>query len=501
MYITPNTTIRLLRNAPLDNTYRNTIYFGSATSQQNYFASLTKYNLQDYSYQRYQRGIRVGIVADNLYDCNYVMFQNSSFGNKWFYAFITSVEYVNNETSYIELDLDVMQTWFFDYTVNPSFIEREHSVTDDFWENLVPENLELGEYICHNFDGTNRLGNMSIVIAATFDDLYNDRQGGVYGGIYSGLYYNVFKNELDANSFIEGATARNLSGGIVSVFMMPSDFIIDRNTGVATYDVIITQNKNNLDGYAPRNKKLFSYPYNFLYVTNLDGNAAEYHYEYFDNTTNCTFGLAMDMSCNPQAVLWPTNYKGITANFNEKIVLGGFPQCPYTTDSFKAWLAQNGSSLAVNAMGSAVSMAGSIASGNPWAAAQGALGIAGTVAQVYQHSTLPRQAHGATGSITSSALGIKDFAMIRMSIRAEFAKIIDDYFSMFGYATHRVKKPNLNSRPHWNYIKTRMVSLTGSVPADDLARLRGIYDEGITFWNKGSEVGNYNLNNSPGEVG
>lgn len=48
----------------------------------------------------------VGINAENLYDCNYIMFQNASFGTKWFYAFITSVAYENNETSRITMEID-----------------------------------------------------------------------------------------------------------------------------------------------------------------------------------------------------------------------------------------------------------------------------------------------------------------------------------------------------------------------------------------------------------
>ena len=99
MYIAPGTAVRLLRNIPLDSTYNHTIYFGSRSAQTSYFSSMAKYSLNEYTYQRVKRGvIRVGIVADNLYDCNYVMFQNSNFGSKWFYAFIKSVEYVNNET-------------------------------------------------------------------------------------------------------------------------------------------------------------------------------------------------------------------------------------------------------------------------------------------------------------------------------------------------------------------------------------------------------------------
>lgn len=113
MYIQPQTNIRILKNVPLDTTYGHTIYFSDASSQQTYFTGKQKYNLGNYTYQRVKKGVaRVGIKSDNLYDCNYMMFQNTSYGTKWFYAFITSVEFVNNECSEITFELDVMQTWF-----------------------------------------------------------------------------------------------------------------------------------------------------------------------------------------------------------------------------------------------------------------------------------------------------------------------------------------------------------------------------------------------------
>ena len=115
MYIEPQTNVKLLRNVPLDNTYEHTIYFGDAGSQTSYFSGLTKYNLTNYTYQRVNSNqMRVAKKADDLYDCNYLMFQNTAFGSKWFYAFVTGVEYVNNETSTITYEIDVMQTWFFD---------------------------------------------------------------------------------------------------------------------------------------------------------------------------------------------------------------------------------------------------------------------------------------------------------------------------------------------------------------------------------------------------
>ena len=81
MYIEPNTNIKLLRNVPLDKTYEHSINFRTASQQYSYFISKAKYNLTDYTYQRVNNGImRVGIVSDNLYDCNYLMFQTPTLG-------------------------------------------------------------------------------------------------------------------------------------------------------------------------------------------------------------------------------------------------------------------------------------------------------------------------------------------------------------------------------------------------------------------------------------
>lgn len=510
MYIEPNTVIRILKNCPLDTTYDHTIYFANASSQVSYFQGLTKYTLTQQSYQRVNRGrMRVAVQAENLYDCNYLMFQNSAFGSKWFYAFIKSVEYVNNVTSEIEFEIDVMQTWFFDYTLEQCFVEREHSSTDAIGDNLVPENLETGEYVSDDFDATGKLGGKSIVVAATFNGEYENIGGAYYCGLFSGLYYNVFPNTTEGAQacadFISGAGAK--SDGIVSVFLMPTSMVGNILDSAKVYDVSKTKNLSNIGGYTPKNNKLFTHPYNFLYVTNMQGNHAVFPYEYFSGD-NCNFTLAGDMSCNPQVVLAPNNYKGVAVNYDEKMVLSGFPQLSYNTDSFKAWLAQNGSSLAVNTLGSSlgvgVTLAGTMAMTNPITASLTVAGAAvsaanlvgGTVASVYQHAIQPHQAHGSAGATTMAAIGLLDFAFMHKHIRPEFARIIDDYFSMYGYATHRVKVPNRSARPYWNYTKTVGCVITGSIPCDDARKICGIYDSGITFWKNGANVGNYSLDNS-----
>lgn len=505
MYIAPNTTIRMLKDVPLDNTYRNTIYFAYVENQTSYFSGKTKYTFAAQSYQRVQKGtLRIGRKADDLYDCNYLMFQNTAYGNKWFYAFVTGVEYVNNETSEVSFEIDVMQTWHFDYDVKMSFVEREMSVTDKIGDNLVPENLEIGDYVYKDLGLASLFDLYQIVIAATFNEDLEDATGGMYGGVFSGLHYNVFSTWQSAASFIAEATEQNKADGIVSIFMLPVAFTSDyQSTMPEVFDIERDKHIADIDGYVPKNNKLFTYPYNLLYVTNNEGNVANYAFEYF-STDKCNFNVSGAMCCTPECMLVPLNYKGVEKNYNEKLTIGNFPQCAYTVDTFKAWVAQNQNQLALNAINAigttAVGAAVMYASGGTQGAGMtlsGVQQIGNLVSTVSDKSTLPPHARGGGGSIINMANHIKGFQFYYAHIRAEFARIIDDYFNAYGYATHRVKIPNRVIRPHWNYVKTVNVSLTGSVPADDMAKLRQIYDNGVTFWRNGDEVGNYALDNRP----
>ena len=99
------------------------------------------------------------------------------------------------------------------------------------------------------------------------------------------------------------------------------------------------------------------------------------------------------------------------------------------------------------------------------------------------------------GQIPTGILNIQDgssgFDFKQMTIPYEYARIVDEYFSRFGYACGRVKVPNINARQNWTYTKTIGCEINGNVPSDDLAKIKEIYDHGITFWNNGNNIGNY----------
>jgi len=128
MSITPQTEVRLC-NVPFTISYKDVMDFSSKTEQSNYFLSTVIANGNmgdDFLYVRQNNSIKVPIEIDFIRNCNYVMYKNDLYSSKWFYAFVTEINYINPNTTELILVTDVFQTWQFDITFKPSFIERAH---------------------------------------------------------------------------------------------------------------------------------------------------------------------------------------------------------------------------------------------------------------------------------------------------------------------------------------------------------------------------------------
>lgn len=171
MEILPSTTIHLLKGVPLDNTYKHTVIFPDIHTQHStFFGGFEAKELRSHTYQRVNKNVlRVGILADDIYGYNYMMFRNVNYGTKWFYAFITRMDYINDVTTEIEYEIDVMQTYHFDYQLMPSYVEREHAASDIIGEHLLPEPVELGLVICMYAYEPDYFHNYSAVIAMASD--------------------------------------------------------------------------------------------------------------------------------------------------------------------------------------------------------------------------------------------------------------------------------------------------------------------------------------------
>jgi hypothetical protein len=99
--------------------------------------------------------------------------------------------------------------------------------------------------------------------------------------------------------------------------------------------------------------------------------------------------------------------------------------------------------------------------------------------------------HGAYTGVGNIICGQIGFKGQLITVTAENIKMIDDYFSMFGYKVNTIKVPQFTSRPYWNYIKTSGVNMIGNVPQDALNVLKQMFDNGVTMWHRLSYMYKY----------
>lgn len=518
MYIEPNTTIKLYSGVPLDNTYNHTLYFASESEQQSYF-STSKYTFSAQSYQRVERGkMRIERKADDLYDCNYLAFKNVNYGNKWFYAFITSVEYINNVTSEITFEIDVMQTYLFDVELKDCFVEREHSETDVIGENIQAEPIETGEYVISDYDLVGAVRDMLVLIMIA--DETSTSFGDLYEGIYGGCDIWAYNSTDTTNITSKVSEYIQKPDQIIAMYMCPKMLVPNVTDGgkhlsySTTSSFItetlpsVTEESQDFEGYEPKNKKLYTYPYNFLRIDNASGQSLNLRYEFFDNLTPVieiqgTFLMPVKLVARPCSYKGLPSYSelgGYTSSKSEAISLENYPMCSWNVDTFKSWLAQNSVPVALNSISNVTSSAiASHYSAHPTASfGVGTIGtVASVLSQMYTASIAADQCRGniSNGNV-NVARNIQEFYKQRCHVTKDFAIVIDNFFSMYGYATNKVKQPNISSRPHWNYVKTLGCVVVGRAPSDDIKKMCSIYDNGITFWKNANEVGDYSLDNS-----
>ena len=147
--------------------------------------------------------------------------------------------------------------------------------------------------------------------------------------------------------------------------------------------------------------------------------------------------------------------------------------------------------------GSILSSATGLATGNPIGFTSGILGIAQTLGEIYKESITPPQAEGNlnSGDITTAS-NRNTFYFEVKSIKKEMAKIIDDYFSMYGYKTNSLKLPNITGRVNWNYVKTINCNIEGDIPQEDLQKIKDMFNQGVTLWHNPNTFLDYTQSNA-----
>lgn len=537
----PNTVIKILRNVPLDDTYTDTRWFSSVGEQTGFFNGKAKYTFTDLTYQRVNNGIahprvaltcRVPMIADNLYDCNYMMFQNTNYGSKWFYAFIKQVNYISPNNTEIVYEIDYLQSFMFELSIKASFVEREHASADEDkpFANLTPEPLQVPNW---TYDQTTfsviDMASMglqttpTIVMALVPSSLTTalfTPDGEFYSGIYSGAYYKTFTTAESANAFIVALAAADAQDSIVDVFMSPgspkASSGTEKKSVTTTIDVTGEVFTTPTGAYTIRNKKLLNSQFTYIHGNSHSGEEMTWLPEYVNGTT---FAGEVHVAYNPEfAMMFVPRYMGSTDIGKRGIDYGlPFNQVVHCTWNSMGYLGSaikgalkvagviaatvaTGGAAAPAALSTAVGPAAPAAIGPTMGGAMqaGARAIqAGTqlgdLSEIFD--TKGQSSRGSPPTdILTFAMGLHGFDFRRMCPDKETLERFDTFFDMFGYQVNKVKVPNLDTRVAWNYVKLNRPCIYGSVPVEGMAVIRAAFSRGIRLWHVDA-VGDYSIQN------
>lgn len=538
MLITPDSKVKLIKN-PLKLDSNNEMMFTNATAQYNYFTSLPKLEFDNLTYVRKEGVLRiptddtaVGTTYEDLLQYNFCMYQNTHFDNKWFYAFITDVTWVNPSMCELKLETAYFQTWQFDLVYMNSYIEREHVNDDTIGKHTLPEDVETGDYLPmdkYYVDyAVTGVDESYACFGVTEDILAGGTAVHFYGGVPNGLTYIVVK-DTDLMEFIGKYDNAGKGSAINCLFVIPGSMVNQGSTfswltssdsTPIHYFYPAGQGTNGLGEvtiarpstlgisttkYTPKNNKMLTKQFNFIIGDNLVGGTAPYYYEYFYDPTACKFRAVGTITPGCSIKVYPLAYKytydsGViidNTSYSEGLVGSKLPIGSWVSDVYTNWLTQNGVNIGLNVAQSSLKIIGDTANSNIGGATSGIFGVAGTLAQIYEHSLIPPQVEGNTnsGDITFSRYKGAT-AYYRMTIKEENAKIIDDFFSMFGYKVNRLGTPHLYVRTYYDYIKTIDVNIEGNVPEADLNQIRNMFNNGIRFWHDTSKYLDFSVNNT-----
>ena len=552
MVITPSSDVILLK-CPLELSQDNQLSFTSKNNQYNYFYGLPKLIAgTNFTYQRKDSTIRVPIKYDSLVSYNYVMYRNEAYSDKWFYAFIEKMEYVNDNMTAVSIKTDSFQTWQFDLEYKRTFVEREHVNDDTIGKHTVPEGLDLGEplIVDHRdipmYPAT--AGSDAWVPCFCVSALPEGCSGavdgrvkgdnGLIGGVFSTLKFFATHTLTAGKAIIQAYEQGSvLTDAIINVYMVPKACVNETITSPTSlnghslyplYNYAYDEDTKQLQeptvlaqGYSPVNKKLFTSPFSYIYMSNNAGEDITLDWQDFPLETisgrtmpTISYYRYYVPSASISAKLIFDKYKNYESSSQAPTVMANYgvnfakvPVCAWTTDYYTNWLTQNGvnvsasigSAVATTALGVGVGLAtGGVGMvGAVGSAVSGASSIANTLGEMHKAQTIPPQAHGniATGDLAYS-LKRNSISCYFMSVRKEVAQIIDAYFSMYGYKVSSVKVPNVKGRQNWNYVKTIGCYILADIPQEDLQEIKQMFDNGLTIWHHANTFMDYSQPNS-----
>lgn len=534
--------LELYKNCPIKN-YADQVNFTNRSAQMSAFDKLTKHTFKNLSsVDLTKKTIRLNI---NYYVGNQYNYGCLSYDGDKYYIFIQGVEWLSNQTVVLHFEYDYWQTYQFNIVKNKCMIEREHVSDDTFGKHIIDEGLatfgiKSKTYYRYNPQATY----IGVALADTsgFIDGSTNEQIPVNiktNGHYSTAIIVTYNEQKDMFSeLIAQLVDDNKIDSIVGCFSFPVYDTSNQGVpwlGACTYNgKIYPYLKNNIDftpltktidrpvdfglfeTYTPKNNKCFTEPYNYVEVSNNNGDTLKLAFELSkepDKPLEFKLKTVIGQGCSPY--MYCKSYQNYMQTLVNAIMN---PEVGWITNTYSAYLSANANTLATekhlmgtdalmgqlsNLYGGAISVAKKDISGVINS------GMSAIQTEYQYQSKLERfnaslndiKSKGDTlhGSFSSCACMDEDFWGWNVYIKQvsnECIKMVDSYFDMNGYKVNRVGTPQWTSRKNWNFIKTVNSNITGNIPTDAIVVINNMFDSGVTMWHNLSNMYNYDLDNS-----
>lgn len=533
----PDSSLRLL-NVRMDSELRNTLWFPDRNTQTNWFLSQTDFvSFTDYSYVKKDNTIVLACREEDIWRFNYVMYQNTNFSSKWFYAFIVKREWASDYSTRIYLKTDPLQTWMFDWSLMTSFIERQHSTTDTPGDNIIPEPIG-GSQVIYQSAGSVNCAPDWIAVFATSSSSGSATVGSKIGGMFSGAQ-NVFLDTILPTNLLSDYVDNGLASAISRIQQITG---FGTDSGALNYSVSYNKYPTDIAGYTPKNKKLLSGAFVNGYITGF-GQEIKFTPDFCsDNSVSVNFD--QDMTSGSVYCFVPNYGKsGASGTSNVLGFLFTYPESTWAYNQYKNdYNLHNGSNsifkersnvnrmvnsinAGIGTIGSAASIGAGIADAvNPISLLDGNLasdiaglssnvqGLVNNISSLYQNyagiDEISQQLSyinesynaPATGNVARSnpfiASGETSVSYGWIVPDARIAQRYDQFLDVYGYAQNAYAIPNLHARSSWTYIKVTELMLDGNCPDEDELQIRQAFRNGVFWWVYNKEFGNFNQDNS-----
>lgn len=246
---TPNTRFKLC-NVPWDMGYRDIVKW-DRQSQKEYFDRLDGIEFADCTMAKYGLPVRLPVPFAQASQYNYLIATNDydfDTPRSWYY-FVQTCDYVNANTTQLNIQLDVWQSFQHDIQLGNAYVERGHVgvANENAWKDWgktyldLPEGLDTGKCtvltneswkpLMDVVDGHNlKFGiiilsttSLSVDSGTKDNPTIQSASGSFFESQANGTEVYYLDNPLDIGRFFDGgATSPWVTQGICGIFAVPS---------------------------------------------------------------------------------------------------------------------------------------------------------------------------------------------------------------------------------------------------------------------------------------